>query len=186
MELIKAIFTRQSISKVSQDPIPRELIVKILDAAATAPNHHRIRPWRFVVLTGNARLRLGDLMAQTLIQRNADATPEQIEIERKKPLRAPVLIAVGVDKPTQPKSIDIENICACAAAVQNLLLAAHDCGLGAFWRTGSAVEDAGIKTFLGFEMDQHVIAIVYLGYPENEPANPERPLSADRTRWIEE
>ena len=186
MELIKAIYTRQSIGKVRPDPIPRSLIEQILDAAATAPNHRRLRPWRFVVLTGNARLRLGELMAQALLKQNAGASLEQLEAERGKSLRAPVLIAVGVDQPGQNKIPDIENVCACAAAVENLLLAAHDLGLGAIWRTGGAVEDANIKIFLGFEADQHLIAIVYLGYPENEPEQPERPLSADRTRWLEE
>ena len=80
----------------------------------------------------------------------------------------------------------MENICACAAAVENLLLAAHDLGLGAIWKTGGAVEDADIKNFFGFEADQHLIAIVYLGYPDTEPMQLARPLSADRTRWLEE
>jgi nitroreductase len=186
MELIKAIYTRQSIGKVRPDPIPRGLIEQILDAAATAPNHHRLRPWRFVVLTGNARLRLGELMTQSVLKRNADASPEQLATERRKPLRAPVLIAVGVDKPGENRITEMDNICACAAAVENLLLAAHDLGLGAIWKTGGAVEDADIKTFLGFEPDQHVIAIVYIGYPENESAQPVRPPAADRTRWLEE
>ena len=84
------------------------------------------------------------------------------------------------------KIIAIENVCACAAAVENMLLAAHDLGLGAIWKTGSAVEDVEIKAFLGFEPDQPVIAIVYLGYPENVPVQPERLLAADRTRWLEE
>jgi len=186
MELFKAIFTRQSIGRVRADPIPRTLIEQILDAAAAAPNHRRFRPWRFVVLTGNARSRLGALMAQAALKRNADSSAEQLEAERVKPLRAPVLIAVGVDKPGQNKITDLENVCACAAAVENLLLAAHDLGLGAIWKTGTAVEDADIKTYLGFETDQQVIAMVYIGYPETESAPPERPLSADRTRWLEE
>lgn len=186
MELIKAIYTRQSIGKVRTDPVPRELIEQILDAAAAAPNHRHLRPWRFVVLTGNARLRLGDLMAGALLKQNASASPEQIENERRKPQRAPVLIAVGVDKPGQNKIPEMENICACAAAVENMLLAAQDLGLGAIWRTGGAVEDAEIKTFLGLEPDQHLIAFVYLGYPESETEHPARPLAADRTRWLEE
>jgi nitroreductase len=135
---------------------------------------------------GNARLRLGELMTQSVLKRNADASSEQLATERRKPLRGPVLIAVGVDKPGQNRITEMDNICACAAAVENLLLTAHDLGLGAIWKTGGAVEDADIKTFLGFEPDQHVIAIVYIGYPENESAQPVRPPAADRTRWLEE
>ena len=186
MELFKAIYTRQSIGKFRPDPIPRQLVEQILDAAAAAPNHGRLRPWRFVVLSGNARRRLGDLMAGVALKQNADLSPEKLEGERGKPLRAPVLIAVGVDKPGQNRITEMDNVCACAAAVENLLLAAHDLGLGAIWKTGGAVEDGEIKTFLGFEADQHLIAIVYLGYPENEPVQPDRPRAADRTRWLEE
>jgi nitroreductase len=186
MDLIKAIFTRQSIGKVRPDPVPRELIEQILDAAAAAPNHRRLRPWRFVVLTGNARLRLGDLMVEAILKSNPNASPDQLETERRKPLRAPVLIAVGVDKPGENRITEMENICASAAAVENLLLAAHDLGLGAIWKTGGAVEDADIKMYLGFETDQHVIAIVYLGYPDVAPVQPPRPLAADRTRWLED
>ena len=186
MELIKAIYTRQSIGKVRPDPVPRELVEEILDAGATAPNHRRLRPWRFVVLTGNARMRLGDLMAQAILERNPGAIPEQLDVERRKPLRAPVLIAVGVDKPGQDKITEMENISACAAAVENMLLAAHDMGLGAIWRTGGAVENPKVKTFLGLEPDQHLIAIVYLGYSDMQPVQIERPLAADRTRWMDE
>ena len=139
MELFKAIYTRQSIGKFRPDPIPRQLVEQILDAAAAAPNHGRLRPWRFVVLSGNARRRLGDLMAGVALKQNADLSPEKLEGERGKPLRAPVLIAVGVDKPGQNRITEMENVCACAAAVENLLLAAHDLGLGAIWKTGGAV-----------------------------------------------
>src|SRR5687767_2302815 len=125
MDVFDAIHTRMSIGKVKPDPVPRELIEKLLEAAAQAPNHHKVQPWRFIVLTGAARERLGEVMAQTLLGRQPDATPEVVAAERAKPLRAPVLIAVGVEKPSGPKVVEIENICAAAAATQNMLLAAH-------------------------------------------------------------
>ena len=74
----------------------------------------------------------------------------RLEKERAKPLRAPVLIAVGVDKPVDPRVLEIENICAVAAAVENLLLAAHAQGLGAMWRTGPAAHDPRSKEISGF------------------------------------
>src|SRR5436190_22353231 len=109
MELFEAIFTRMSIGKVSPDPVPRGLIEKILEAATQAPNHHKVQPWRFIVLTGAARERLGDIMAQALLKRQPEAPPEIVTAERAKPLRAPVLIAVAVDKPNGPKIIELEN-----------------------------------------------------------------------------
>jgi nitroreductase len=185
MEVLEAIYGRQSSGKVRPDPVPRELLEKLLQAAAQAPNHHRVRPWRFVVLTGSARERLGDAMAQSLQQRDPSAQPAALDAERSRPLRAPVLIAVGVDQPAEPKVIEIENICAAAAAVQNLLLAAHALGLAAIWRTGPAASDPLVKAFLGLGVGQHLIGFIYLGYPLVELSPLHRPDHQDRTIWLD-
>jgi nitroreductase len=186
MDLKTAIHTRFSVSKVLPAPLPRELIEELLAAAVLAPNHHRNRPWRFVVLSGAARERLGEVMAQALLGRAPDSTEAALEAERKRPLRAPVLIAVGIDQPEEERISEIENICAGAAAVENLLLTAHDRGLGAMWRTGPAATEGTVKEFLGFAPGQHLIAFVYLGYPEGEVKTYDRFSFEDRTRWMNE
>jgi nitroreductase len=96
-----------------------------------------------------------------------------------------VIIAVGVDKPTEAKVLEIENVAAAAAAIQNLLLAAHAIGLGAKWRTSEWARDPMVKEFLGFEPDQHLIGFVYIGYPEFVAEPPERPSFEDRTVWMD-
>jgi len=184
MELYEAIFTRQSVGKVKPDALPRPLIEKLLSAAAQAPNHYKVRPWRFVVLTGAARERLGEAMAQSFKEKFPTVGEESLAKERAKPLRAPLIIAVGVDKPTEPKIDEVENICAAAAACQNILLAAQAEGLGAIWRTGDSARDPIIKQFLGFAPDQHLIGFLYVGYPENQPVKPERPSFEDRAVWL--
>ena len=186
MELNTAIFTRQSVSKVLADEVPRGLIEELLQAAAQAPNHHRVWPWRFVVLTGTARERMGEVMARSLLRRDPAASAAALEAESKRPLRAPVLIAVGIDRPESEKISEVENICAGAAAVQNLLLAAHARGLGAVWRTGPAAVDTTLKEFLGFQPEQHLIAIIYLGRMAGDPPAIDRPGFEDRTRWLDE
>jgi nitroreductase len=185
MEVLEAIHQRHSIGKVKPDPIPREVIEKLLSAAVQAPNHHKVQPWRFVVMTGAARGKLGDAMAQSLKISKPEATEDDLQRERLKPERAPVVIAVAVDKPNLPKVFEIENVCATAAAVQNLLLAAQALGLGAMWRTGTAATDPAIKQFLGFEPDQHVIGFVYVGYPQEISSPRERPSFEDNTVWRE-
>ena len=186
MDIFDAIYQRQSIGKVKADPIPRQLIEKLLSAAVQAPNHHRVRPWRFIVLQGEARHKLGEVMANSKQQQTPDAPASVLEGERLKSLRAPVLIAVGVDAPQEPKVLEIENVCAAAAAVQNLLLAAHALGLAAMWRTGPAAYDPAIKNFLGLAPTQHLIGFIYLGYPEAEYPPKERPSFEDRTIWMDE
>lgn len=185
MELFEAIYTRQTQGKVKPDPLPRELIEKLLGAAVQAPNHYKVRPWRFVVLTGEGRKRLGDVMAASQADRKPDLPPEALDKTRALPLRAPLVIAVGVDKPAEEKVLEIENICAVAAACQNILLAAHALGLGAIWRTGEWARDAKVKEFLGFAPDQHIVGFIYVGYPEFSPDPHQRPSFEDRTVWIE-
>jgi nitroreductase len=185
MDILELIHTRHSISKVKPDPIPKVMVEKLLAAAVQAPNHYRVRPWRFVVLQGQARERLGEVMARALKNRKPETLEEVLAVERLKPLRAPLLIAVGVDKPSEPKVLEIENVCAAAAACQNLLLAAHALGLGAKWRTGAAALDPQVKAFLGFAPDQPLIAFLYIGYPVGDLSLQERPSYEDRTVWME-
>jgi nitroreductase len=184
MDVLEAIHTRQSIGQVKPDPIPRELIEKILAAAVQAPNHYKVRPWRFVVLMGTAREKLGEAMARSTKNSQPEAAEEALHKDREKPLRAPVVIAVAVDKPGLTKAKEIENVCAAAAAVQNLLLAAHALGLAAIWRTGPSATDPLIKQFFGWEADQHLIGFIYIGYPQHELAPHERPSFEDRTAWL--
>ena len=104
MDVIEAIHKRHSVPKVKPDPVPRELIEKLLDAGNQAPNHYTVRPWRFFVLTGDARKRLGDVMAASQKDRFPDLPAEGLDKTRALPLRAPVLIALGVDKPAESRS----------------------------------------------------------------------------------
>jgi nitroreductase len=185
MDVFEAIHSRHSQGKVKPDPVPRELIEKLLDVAVQAPNHYKVRPWRFVVLTGDGLYKLGDVMAASQQQRHPEFPPEAFDKCRSLPLRAPVVIAVGVDKPSEAKVLEIENVCAAAAATQNLLLAAHAMGLGAKWRTSEWARDTKVKEFLGFEPDQHIIGFIYLGYSAFEAEPAPRPSFEDRTVWID-
>ncbi len=185
MELFEAIHKRHSQDKVKQDVVPRETMEKLLDAAVQAPNHYKVRPWRFVVLTGDARNKLGDVMSASQQDRHPDFPQEAFDKTRSLPLRAPVLIAVGADKPSEEKVLEIENVCAVAAAIQNLLLAAQALGLGAKWRTGEWARDAKVKEFLGFSADQHIVGFIYIGYPEFTSESVQRQSFEDRTVWME-
>lgn len=185
MELFEAIYTRQTQGKVKPDALPRETVEKLLSAAVQAPNHYKVRPWRFVVLTGEGRNRVGEAMAASQMDRQPDLPQEAFDKTRSLPLRAPVVIAVGVDKPHEEKVIEIENVSAASAACMNILLAAHGLGLGAIWRTGEWARDPKVKEFLGFEPDQHVVGFIYVGYPQFTPEPCKRPSFEDRTIWME-
>jgi len=185
MNVIEAIYKRQSIGKMKTDAVPRSEIEKLLGAAVQAPNHYKVRPWRFIVLAGAGRAKLGEVMAQVMKRRFPELDAAGLDRERAKPLRSPVVIAVGVDAPDDPRVLQVENICAAAAACQNILVAAGELGLAGHWRTGDAARDPEIKRFLGLGPDQELIAFLYIGYPEVWPPNRERPGFEERTVWIE-
>ena len=185
MNVLDAIHKRQSIGKMKADPVPKADIEKLLSAAVQAPNHYKVRPWRFIVLTGSGRDRMGDVMAQVLKRRFPEIDEAALDKERGKPLRSPLLIAVGVDKPDDPRVLEIENVCAAAAACENILLAAGELGLAGHWRTGDAAREPEVKKFLGLAADQELIAFLYIGYPEVWPAARERPGYEERTSWME-
>jgi nitroreductase len=185
MDVFEVIHNRHSQAKVKPDPVPRELIEKLLNAAVQAPNHYKVRPWRFAVMTGEGRNKLGEVMAASQKARHPEFPIEAFDKCRSLPLRAPVVVAVGVDRPSEAKVLEIENVAAAAAAIQNLLLAAHALGLGAKWRTGEWARDPMVKEFLGFEPDQHLVGFIYIGYPEFESGPVPRPSFEDRTVWVE-
>jgi nitroreductase len=188
LDALEAIFTRWSAGKVMEERPPREQIERLLESAVRAPNHHLTQPWRFFVIAGEAREELGNLMAEHLASKLDDPTSEQaqeqLRRERAKAFRAPVLIVVAASPSRDPKVVEVEEIEATAAAVENLLLAAHAMGLGAMWRTGDIAYDVRLKRWLGLRDDDHVVAIVYVGYPATPPRQTSRKPAGELTRWI--
>ena len=95
MDLLSGIESRTSALKLSAPGPTREHIERIIGAGARAPDHGRLRPWRFVVLEGDARKVLADAMAGLLQSKMPTATPEQLDAERNKPMRAPTIVVVA-------------------------------------------------------------------------------------------
>jgi nitroreductase len=162
MDLLSGIESRATALKLTEPGPTREHIEQIVRAGVRAPDHGRLRPWRFVVLEGDARNRLGDLMANMQLKKNPQSTPEQLDGERRKVMRAPTIV-VAAAKITPGKIPEIEQICAVTAAVQNMQLAAHALGYGAMWKTGAAAYDPAVKTALGLAPEDHIVSFLYLG-----------------------
>ena len=151
MDVLTAIKTRRSIGRPSQKPVDRDVIETLLDAAAQAPSHHNTFPWRFHVLTGDARVALGERLAaalrRSLTEEGQDPESKQgqalLKAEAGKTMRAPVLIAVSSHPSDAPGVVEREEHFACAAAVQNMLLAAHEPGGGRDVEDGRRQRGAG-------------------------------------------
>ncbi len=188
MRVFDIIKRRRSIGKMTGERPAREQVERLLEAATHAPNHHKVQPWKFIVLAGSAREDLGVVMAESLANRleetSSDKAQAKLKKERSKLLRSPVVIVVVAEPPHQPNVLEIENIEATAAAVQNMLLAAEEMGLACMWRTGDAAYDPLIKQWLGLAPDEHIVAFLYVGYPAI-PHLERIPVSfEEKTRWV--
>src|SRR5437016_2952245 len=95
MEALEALTTRVSAGALVEPAPDDEALQLILAAAGRAPDHGRLRPWRFAIVRGEARGALGRIMAESYARRHPEANATQLQKERDKPLRAPMIIAVG-------------------------------------------------------------------------------------------
>jgi nitroreductase len=191
MDVIRAIETRQSIGRVKQDPVPTELIERILESAVHAPNHRLTEPWRFHVFTGKGRGELARARAELArLQAEAEGESEEmaagrISRERKKAFRAPVVIVV-ICEAGRDEIETLENYAACAAAVQNMQLTAHALGLGAMWRTGAPAYHDHMRKFFGLKEDDTIVAHLYVGYPDMGERSRRRQPAHEKTVWHSE
>src|SRR5579862_9674164 len=169
MDAMEALTSRVSGSKLVE-PAPDELeLHSLLTAAARAPDHGRLRPWRFIVLRGDALERFGDLMAKTYLQRNPSATPAQLEKERGKPLRAPLILVVAAKVDEQSHIPAIEQILSAGAAAENVMVGAYALGYGCAWKTGDAAYDDEVKAAFGLSPADAIVGFMYLGSFANPP-----------------
>ncbi|WP_321389405.1 nitroreductase [Emcibacter sp.] len=189
MSVIDAIKKRRSNGMIEQREVPRELIEKLLDAAVCTPVHYNTSPWRFQVLTGEARNRLGKYMAQCFVENQADpeapAVQAKIPVIEKKALRAPVIIVVAAAKSDDPRAIVEEDVASATVSCQNILLAAEELGLACIWRTGAFTYGDRMRELLGFDEGTRLTGFMYLGYPKKQPPQVERPTSDEFTQWLD-
>lgn len=157
----------------------------IVAAALTAPDHCALRPWRFVRVTDEQRVALGDLFAREKVMHEPGATESEIEKERGRAHNAPALIAVLLermdDHPTTPVS---EQLVSLGAAVQNILLAAHARGYGAMMTSGRKVRSGIVRDAFCRRPNQQLVGFISIGTPSGPP-RPRREAALDEhfTVW---
>ena len=182
-DVLETILQRSSATKLTEPAPNREQLETLLRAAARAPDHGRLAPWRFVVLQGEARGKLGDAMAEVTRLKTPDVGPEVLDGERRKALRAPVIVAVAAAARPHPKVPEIEQVAAVSAGIENLILAAHALGFGTMWKTGGAAYSPVVKRALGLDDADQILGFVYLGTAVTRA--PVRSAEIDAvTRWL--
>jgi nitroreductase len=188
MDAIDAIQRRTSVRRFRSEPVPREVIQRLLDCAVRAPNHKLTQPWRFAVLTGGAASRFAEIRAEHRLDRYTDRDSAQARAGadkvRQEGLQTPafvvVMCAVSPDEITRE-----EDYAATMMATANLMVAAGSLGLGSYIRTGGIMRKPALAELVGLEEGFRIVAVVSLGYPaEAAEPRPRRP-AGEVTRWIE-
>ncbi|WP_405735098.1 nitroreductase [Streptomyces sp. NBC_01537] len=170
--VLDAVLTRRSAARLTTPAPRREELEHLVQAAATAPDHGRLRPWRLIPVTGDERVRLGHVLSE------AAATPDQAHRAAAKPLRAPLLLSiVHCPVPDHPKVPAWEQLAATAAMVATLSLLLDSCGWSSIWRTGTAVEAPQVRKHLGIGDEEQLLGWLYIGTrPKTDTVRERLPL----------
>lgn len=173
-DALALIESRQSIGQLVEPAPQPEQLQQAIQAALSAPDHHRLRPWQFIQIQGDAaRHAFGEALLNAL---KASGETDTVQWERvlAQPFRAPMILACVVKTQQHPKVPLVEQVLSMGAAVQNLLLMLTAQGYAGMWRSGALVESAVLKQALGVAEQDVIAGLVYIGTPARAIAPRER------------
>jgi nitroreductase len=190
-QILQAIKNRRSIRKYKKQDVPKDKLMKVLEAANWAPSNGNSQPWNFIVTKGeyvDKVCKVFNDWASDYIP-NAPYIPQEkkaVMLEYAKDFGgAPVHIIVTYK--TDPDEINTEEaLMAASAAIQNLCLAAVEQGLGTVWIAGHTAHSSETRAILGIDQDQKIAGIIPIGFPDMDPPPPERedPELVKKVKWL--
>jgi nitroreductase len=188
MDAIAAILSRTSVRHFRPEPVPPEVVGRLLECAVRAPNHKLTEPWRFIVLTGEARDKFAEIRAQHRLKRfdnpfspEALAAADKVRREaRETPAYVVVASVLSADELTRE-----EDYAATMMAIGNLIVAAQALGLGSFIRTGGVMKQPALLELTQVPQNERIVAVISLGYPSGTEAPRRRKPWSEVTRWID-
>lgn len=188
MDAITAINQRTSVRRFRPDPVPRDVVQRLLECAVRAPNHKLTEPWRFAVVTGKARHRYAEIRARHRLKRYSDPASAEAQAGadkmRRESLETPAYIIVMAAN--NPDEITREeDYAATMMAVANLMIAAESLGLGTYLKSGGVMQDQELIDLVGVPEKYRIVGLVSLGYPSEREAPRRRKPVDEVTRWVE-
>ena len=182
--VVQALLSRVSVSRLVEPAPEGEVLDRILEAGLRAPDHGRLMPWHYVLIRGEARTRMADLVEAALRARDAEVPQPFVDKQRGKFLRPPLTIALGARLRPDHKVPPSEQMLAVGAGAMNLLNAIHASGYGAIWVTGANAYDPMVQAGLGFAPPDTLAGFLFVGTPaEPPPAVPRAALADHVTDW---
>lgn len=185
MTVFEALKKRRAIRNYTNQPIEREKIEKILEAATFAPTDRMREPWHYYVLQGESLKEYEKLATEYLIER-FPTKPHLVESSLKVVTTTPLVIVVTADEVEGDEDATKDNIFAVCSAVMSMWLTAEELGLGFVWRTRGVglVHDGRLKQFIGAHQQQ-VVGTLFIGYPAEELSTPKKRASfEEKTTWL--
>ena len=176
-EAIDLLKTRRSVKPIElTGPGPSaEQLSTLLTVASRVPDHGKLTPWRFIVFEGDARLEAGAKIAEVFKLNRPDATPDQVEAERKRLAHAPLVIAVVSRAAPHVKIPEWEQVLSAGAAATSLVFAAHALGFAANWLTGWHAYDRRVLDALGLAPNEKIAGFVHIGRASKPAEDRPRP-----------
>ena len=154
MNLLELAHARRTHKAFGSEPVPRETLLELLDVARLAPNHHLTQPWRFRVLGPETLARVKEVAGPS----------EAVKLER-----APTLVVASAAL-TGDLLQDEEDVCATAAAIMLVLLAATERGLASYWRTPAILRTARGREAAGIPRGERLLGLLHFGAPARASA----------------
>lgn len=184
MNAMELLSSRRSVGKLV-DPAPDAATLdRVLEAALRAPDHGALRPWRIVLVRGEARAALGDLFAEALARQVPAASPEALDDARRKAARAPLVLVVACAVKDDARIPEVEQLLSAGAVMHGLLLGFQAEGFGAVWKTGKNAYDPIVKARFGLRPTDHIVGFLYVGSVGAEPPAVPRPkVAAHVVEW---
>lgn len=179
-DALQLLKTRRSVKPIELGgPGPtKSEIETLVTIASRVPDHGKLTPWRFIAFEGDARLAAGETIAKVFRTDRPDATPDQIEFERRRLARAPLVIAVVSRAAPHVKIPEWEQQLSAGASAMALVMAAHALGFAASWITEWYAYDRRVLQALGLAEHERIAGFIHIGRPAKPPEERDRPKLA--------
>jgi nitroreductase len=181
LDAIELLKTRRSVKPrdmTAPGPSPAELET-ILTIGARVPDHGKLAPWRFIVFEGDARMRAGEIIARVFSGKHPEASPAEIEIEKRRLTDAPLVIGVVSFTRPHPKVPALEQELSAGACAMNMVIAATALGYGVCWLTGWFAFDRDVLDGLGLKPDEKLAGFIHIGTSTKRSEDRPRPALTD-------
>ena len=169
MNAIELLLNRNSSPRLTQPAPKGSDLEQIYQAGFRAPDHARLRPWRFLAIEEDGLAALGELFADALLNRKPDASVQEVEKVKSQPLRAPLIVVAIAKLQEHEKVPAVEQILSAGCAVHGMVLAAQALGYAGIWRTGENAFDRYIMKGLGLAENEQIVGYLYLGTMDGGP-----------------